>query len=191
MTLVEFLAGHGGVLILPLAVIEGPVVSVVTGFLTAQGYFSWYWALPLLIGGDLIGDVIYYWTGRSGRMPLAGIGRRLGLHRVVSPALRSDLRTNSAKMLVIGKWTHSIGALVLIGSGMLKVPLPGFVAINLLATIPKSALLFCFGYFAGDGNGVFERHAVLGSLGLLAAGMLIVAFVLRRPRILRVSRPGR
>ena len=51
-------------------------------------------------------------------------------------------------MLVIGKWTHTIGCVVLIGSGMLRLPLPRFILINLLATVPKSAVLFGIGYFA-------------------------------------------
>ena len=49
MTIDSFLIAHGSALILPLSVIEGPVVSILTGFLSAQGYFHWYWALCLLV----------------------------------------------------------------------------------------------------------------------------------------------
>lgn len=180
MTIDSFLIAHGSALILPLSVIEGPVVAILTGFLSAQGYFHWYWALCLLICGDLIGDLIYYWIGRTGRTPLAGLALRLGVHRTVPPEVQDGLRHNAAKMLLIGKWTHSIGWLVLIGSGMLRLPLPRFFLLNLLATIPKSAVLFCIGYFAGNSYPLLERHLGLGTIVLCAAGVAAIVVVLRQ-----------
>jgi len=180
MTLHGFLAVYGSALILPLAVAEGPVVAVLTGFLSAQGYFSWYKASFLLLGGDLIGDLIYYWIGRFGAAPLALLGQRWGVRRSVTPEVQRGLRENAAKMLVIGKWTHSVGFVVLIGSGMLRVNLPRFLLVNLLAALPKIAVLFGFGYFAGDHYGFFERHVVLTTLLLGAAGIAAIAAVLRQ-----------
>ena len=126
--------------------------------------------------GDLIGDLIYYWIGRTGRAPLAGLARRLGVRRGVPPEVQAGLRQNAAKMLCIGKWTHSIGCLVLIGSGMLRVPLPRFMLVNLLATMPKSAVLFGVGYFAGNCLPLFERHYALGTvmLGCLGAVAIVL-----------------
>jgi membrane protein DedA with SNARE-associated domain len=180
VTIEGSLIAYGGALILPLAVIEGPVVSVVTGFLAEQGYLDWYWALGLLVCGDLIGDVLYYWVGRSSGTPLARLARRLGLRGTVSPELRRDLTQNASKMLLIGKWTHSIGWLVLIGSGMLRLSLPRFLAVNLLATVPKSALLLGLGYFAGDNYPFFERHFVLATVILCVMGMTAMVAILRR-----------
>lgn len=180
MTIDSFLIAHGSALILPLSVIEGPVVSILTGCFAAQGYVAWYWALCLLVGGDLAGDLIYYWIGRSGRTPLAGLARRLGVRRAVSAEVQAGLTQNAAKMLCIGKWTQSIGALVLIGSGMLRVPLPRFILINLLATLPKSTVLFCIGYFAGNYWPLFERHYALGTIVLGAVGAAAILAVLRR-----------
>jgi membrane protein DedA with SNARE-associated domain len=182
VTLHDFLTVYGSALILPLSVIEGPVVAALTGFLSAQGYFSWYTAICLLLGGDLVGDLLYYWLGRGGAAALAVLGRRFGLRRQVSPSVQRGLRENASKMLLIGKWTHSIGFVVLIGSGMLRVPLPQFVTVNFLAAIPKVGLLFGFGYFAGGHAAFFERHAVLTTALLAAAGIAAVALVLRHAR---------
>ena len=188
MTLGSFLITYGSVLILPLSVIEGPVVSVMTGFLSAQGYFSWYRAIGLLVCGDLTGDLIYYWIGRTGVAPLSGLGRRLGLSGAISPGLQRDLRQNANKILLAGKWTHSIGCFVLVGSGMLRLPLAPFLVVNLLATLPKTAALFGLGYFAGDHTAFFERHVVLGTIGLAAAGAASIALILRQARLVRAER---
>ena len=61
--------------------------------------FDWRWTLCLLVGGDLIGDVICYGVGHSSRTRLAGLGRRLGMSAVLTPALRHGLRHNAARML--------------------------------------------------------------------------------------------
>src|ERR1700733_6446821 len=180
VTIESFLIAHGSALILPLSVIEGPVVTILTGFLSAQGYFPWYWALCLLVCGDVIGDVMYYWIGRTGRTPLGALARRLGVRRTVPPEVQAGLMHNTAKMLFIGKWTHSIGWLVLLGSGMLRVPLPRFIVLNLLATIPKSIVLFCVGYFAGNSCPLFERHHALVALALCTARVAAIALVLWR-----------
>ena len=188
MTLDSFLIAYGRALILPLSVVEGPAVSAATGFLSSQGYVGWPLAMLLLVCGDLIGDLIYYWIGRSGVTPLSGISRRLGLKQAFSPEFQQDLRQHSTKMLLVGKWTHAIGCVVLVASGMLRLPLPGFLFVNLLATLPKSGALFAFGYFAGNHIGFFERHAVLGSALLGIAGVACVARILRQARLVR-ARP--
>lgn len=191
MTLDGFLIAHGSALILPLAVIEGPFVTILTGFLSAQGYFYWYWALCLLVCGDLVGDVIYYWIGWTGRRPLERLGRRAGMAGVMTPELQRGLTDNAVRMLFIGKWTHTVGCVVLIGSGMLRLPLPGFILVNLLATLPKSALLFGLGFFAGADYPVIEHHAGPAMLVLCAVGVAAILLIVRRADPGWAGRPGR
>lgn len=185
MTLESFLIAHGSLLILPLAVIEGPVVTAVCGFLSARGYFDWYWVCSLLVCADVIGDLLYYWLGRSAGSRLARLLRRLGLNCVPSPALQRDLARNATKMLLIGKWTHSIGFLVLTGSGSLRVPLLRFFLVNLAASIPKTAVLFGVGYFAGHDYRFFEQHAALTAAVLGILGGSAILLVIRRAGTIR------
>jgi membrane protein DedA with SNARE-associated domain len=180
VTIENFLIAHGSALILPLAVIEGPIVTAVTGFLSARDYFVWYWALCLLIGGDVIGDLLYYWIGRTAGAPLARLSARFGLRCVPSPELQRDLAQNASKMLLIGKWTHSIGFLVLIGSGMLRLPLGQFLLVNFIGSIPKTAVLFGVGYFAGRDYRFFERHAILAAVMLCILGSSAILLIIRR-----------
>ena len=168
MTLNTFLIAHGSALILPLAVIEGPIVTIVTGFLTAQGYFDGYWVLPLLICGDVIGDIGYYWVGCAGIAPLGVVGRWLGVRGALAPGLQHDLARRATWML-------------LIGSGLLRLPLRRFILVNLLASIPKSAVLFGAGFYFGDHYPFFERHAVLGFSMLCVLGVASIVMALRRP----------
>lgn len=185
MNLENFLIAHGSLLVLPLAIVEGPIISVAAGFLSARGIFDGFWMLCLLVCGDVLGDLGYYWLGRSAGSPLARLGRRVGLRCIPGPGLQRDLTENATKMLVIGKWTHSIGFLVLTGSGALRVPLLRFFLVNLAAGLPKTAVLFGAGYFAGHDFGLFEHHAVLTAVMLCIVGGSAILLILRRAGAVR------
>jgi membrane-associated protein len=186
VTIASFLIAHGSALILPLAVIEGPIVTAIAGFLSARDYLVWYWAVCLLICGDVIGDLLWYWLGRTSAAPLARLSHRFGLRCVPSRKLQRDLAQNATKMLLIGKWTHSIGFVVLTGSGMLRVPLGQFFLVNLVATIPKTLVLFGVGYFAGRDYLFFEHHAILTAIMLCILGVGGILLVIRRSGVIRV-----
>lgn len=188
--LAGFLAEYGYPLLLPLAVVEGPIVAILAGFLVAGGTLDFGWVLLLLVLGDVIGDAIYYALGRFGRAPSGALGRRLGLTATRLRDIEQRLSHDAVKMLCLGKWTHAIGAVVLVGAGVVRVPLPKFLLVNLLASLPKCAVLMAIGYFAGNSTPFFLHHMILGSLLLLAAGAGGIALILWRSAGLRADGVG-
>ena len=188
--LTSFLIAHGSALILPLAVIEGPVVAIIAGALSAGGYLDWPWVLVMLVCGDVIGDAIHYAIGRFGGAPLAALGRRCGLNEAKSSDVAARLRADATRMLFVGKWTHAIGGFVLIGAGVLRLNLAKFLLVNLIATVPKSAVLLGIGYFAGNISPLFAEHAILGTAVLLCLGAIAITLILRRGGRALTEDPG-
>ncbi len=186
-----FVTTHGAALILPAAVIEGPIVAVLAGALAARGYLDWRWVLVLLILGDLIGDAIHYAIGRFARAPLTALGRRCGLDPGRAMQIAVRLRADATRMLFVGKWTHAIGGFVLIGAGVLRQNPVKFLLVNLAATIPKSAVLLGIGYFAGNVYPLVARHVILGTAVLLCLGAAAVAVLLLRGGGVAPGGPGR
>lgn len=176
-----FLAKYGLILLLPLAVVEGPIIAVLAGALAAHGVIPWYAALPMLILGDLIGDLIYYAIGRLSDSRLHRFAVRLGIPVHRAEAFTTRVAARSTHMLLIGKWTHAIGALVLIAAGAARVDVTRFLVVNLMATVPKSALLFFFGSYAGAHLVAAASRFGIGALILLGVGVLAVYLALRRP----------
>jgi len=175
-----FLAEYGLVLLLPWAVIEGPIVSILAGVLCARGGLSWALVLPVLVLGDLIGDGLYYAAGRLTHSWLHRMAPRLGIPLARGEALAARVAARSTHMLLIGKWTHAIGALVLVAAGAARIGLARFMLVNLLATLPKSALLLGLGYLAGaNAEGLADRFG-LGVMALFGLGVLAAVLVLRR-----------
>ncbi len=184
MTLADlsaFVAGHGLLLLLPLAVIEGPVVSVLAGVLCAQGLLHWEAALPLLALGDVIGDFVYYAVGRFSQGWLHRMAVRLHLPTEVGTELIARVSGHATRMLLIGKWTHAIGGVVLVAAGVARVNPWRFAAVNTLATLPKTALLLGAGVWAGANVvSLFARYGAVVPV-LLVLGVLAVIVLLRRP----------
>lgn len=141
------LSTHGLWLLAPAALVEGPFATLAAGALAAGGTLPLGGVILVATLADLAGDALLWGAGRALRHRLPrGLSRRI--NRTVPLA---DLRRNAGRVLVYGKLTHSIGALVLLASGMARVPLLPFLGFNLAATLPKAAILALLGYAFGTG----------------------------------------
>lgn len=175
-TITDFLTAHGLWLLAPAALVEGPLATIAAGALAAQGILPLAGVIAVATLADLAGDALLWLAGRSlrHRMPRK-LSRRI--NRTVPLA---DLRRNAGRVLVFGKLAHSIGAVVLLASGMARVPLLPFLGFNLAATIPKAAALALLGWAFGaslDRSG--DWLSPLG-LGLCALSLGIALVWLRK-----------
>lgn len=156
--------------LLPVTIIEGPVATVIAGWLIKIG------ALPILptfaavLAGDVIGDLLYYALGHQGlrRMPERWRAR-LGLNERRIMALSARFDRDGMAFLIAAKLTHGAGGPVLAAAGMAGMRLLPFVLANTVAGGVKAAVLLTVGYILG-------QEAVLG--WLLPAAVLIAALVL-------------
>lgn len=174
---------YGMLIIAPLAVLEGPVISVISGYLAKAGLVSLQLVFVVLLVGDLAGDVLLYVIGRKGRAGLAlpwltrfGVTRR-GLANVIRA-----FRKNDARILVLGKLTHSAGFAVLLAAGMARMPFPRFMALNLLATLPKVMLCMALGWWFGEISDRVGNWLLGGSLMAVFCIAVFAAFHVRTLR---------
>lgn len=172
----ELLATHGLWLMAPLALVEGPLVTVAAGTLAAQGVLPLGGVILTATAADLCGDVLLWLSGRHLCRQLPFRLKR----RIVRRVPFADLRRNAGRVLLFGKLTHSLGAAVLLASGMARVPFMPFVTINLLATVPKVCAFALLGWAFGHTlTGNDRLFAPLGFL-TLAATAGIAALWLRK-----------
>lgn len=168
---------YGLLVIAPLALLEGPVVSVVSGYLARAGLLPLHWVFGVLVLADLAGDLGLYWIGRQGRAGLAlpWLARFGVTRRRLASALRA-FRRNGGRLVVIGKLTHSAGFAVLLAAGMARMPLTRFVMLNTLATLPKTGLCVAFGWWFGA---VTDRvsHWLAGGALLVLCGAIGLAIM--------------
>jgi membrane protein DedA with SNARE-associated domain len=151
MQLIGLLGEYGYWVILPIAVIEGPAITMVAGALVAAGQMNGVTAAILLILADLVGDALYYSLGRFGHGPVA---RRLTKWAKVTPEklakLQQTFRDNDWKLILIGK-TQGLGSIILYFAGASHMPFGRYMVLNLIGTAPKVILFGGIGYFLGKG----------------------------------------
>lgn len=167
-------------IIFPIIVIEGPIASVIAGFLVAQEILNFYLIYFIILTGDLAGDIAYYALGRWGRNGMISKwGKYLGISEEKVTNLDQHFKNHSGKTILLGKLSHGIGTIFIVAAGMAKMPFRNFLYWSTLGTIPKSLLLLLIGYFFGSAlariNTYFD-YVAIGSFGL--AGLLVLGYYL-------------
>ncbi|TQS73454.1 hypothetical protein ERN12_06890 [Rhodobacteraceae bacterium] len=185
-TVIALIASHGLWLVGGLALIEGPIVSVLSTWLAANGMFDLWPLGAVLLAGDLVGDLAIYALGRYGLGALsAKWRRRLGLGPRRLGRMLRHFRAKGGRTLIMGKLTHSAGAAVLAAAGVARMPIVPFFLYNLVASVPKTLAFMALGYFAGSAYSRIDSWISGGSLavlGLLVIGVIIWLIYRRKHR---------
>ena len=177
------ITNHGISILAPLAILEGPIVTVVAAYLASLNLLRLVDVIICVIIGDVIGDCILYWVGRGmlDWLPLS-LRMRFGVSRRRMAVLIRTFRDNGVRVLVVGKLTHAAGFAVLIAAGAARMSFGTFVLANFLATIPKSLALVALGYLFGSAHALIAEWFSLGSVVILAGVALIIAVIIWRKR---------
>lgn len=165
---------YGLWILVPFAIIEGPIVTVIAAYLAQQGYMNVVAVYLVCIAGDLIGDGLLYGAGRygSGLLP-PRLSTWLGMTEARQITLSQHFAAKGGRTLLFGKWTHSAGMPILVAAGMAQMPFARYIWINLLGTLPKTLIFVLIGYFLGAAYTLIDTYIYRGSQILL--GVLVLA----------------
>src|SRR5450755_4508342 len=100
MDIVSLLTHYKYLLLFPLAIVEGPILAVIAGFLCVNGFLNPLLVLPIIVLGDITGDSICYSLGRWG-MPefIKKIFFRFGLNPKSIDRVRIYFDSNPARTI--------------------------------------------------------------------------------------------
>lgn len=174
-------------IIFPITIVEGPIITIISGFLAAHGYLNVFILYPILVLGDLTGDLLYYFIGLfGGKNFITKWGNLVGLTNQKLEKLEQHFEKRGGKILIFGKISHGIGSGILMAAGLAKMPIKDFLWFNLLGTLPKSLLLLVVGYYFGQAyqqiNAYFD-YATLFFLGSLVIIILLYLLAIRLRKI--------
>ncbi|MDT8856236.1 VTT domain-containing protein [Paracoccaceae bacterium Fryx2] len=180
---IALLATQGLPLLAPIAVLEGPIITVIAGYLASLSHIPLVPAFVVLVIADLVGDSLLYGVGRKWGGALPGRLRRLvDADGTRLAQLAAHFGRHGGRTLILGKLTHSAGAAILVAAGIARMPFLPFLWFNLLATIPKTLAFLAIGYGAGHAFAEIDRWISWGSLAVV---LLIGLVVLLRLRLRR------
>ncbi len=159
--------------IFPITVFEGPIISVIVGFLLSLHYLNFWIVFPILIMADLVGDSMYYAIGRFGREKfILKYGHYVGINLEKIERWERFFHDNRNKAMIVGKFAHGTGFLMWIVTGIIKMRYWKFLEINFYTTLVKTSILMVVGYYFGQAygtiNGYFNYLALFFALLLLS-----------------------
>lgn len=171
---VSLLIGYRYFILVPIAILEGPIITIITGFLTSLGYFNFFIAYVVIVASDLIGDIAYYLLGYYGGKKFI---RRYSTFLRITPErieqLEKHFEKHTPRTLFIGKLLHGFGAVVLLAAGVAKVPFKHYVWYSLMPTLPKSLILLLIGFYFGKAYVRIDGYLSYISLGTLIVLVLV------------------
>ncbi len=175
-TVLAWLLHYRYVILFPLVVVEGPIVTILAGFLASLGQFNLFICYPIVVVGDILGDIFMYTQGRWGGKPaILKWGHHFGIKPEIIVRLEEHFKKHPGKTLVVGKISHFFGGLILIAAGMARMKWSEFLWFNVLGTLPKSLILLLVGFYFGQAYAKFDKLLTFAGW---AAGILIVVCIM-------------
>lgn len=170
------------IILFPVVAIEGPIISVIAGFLIAQNLMNFYLAYTIIIVADLAGDGLYYALGHWG----SNFGMRLFR---LSPNRLAQLKRHfdehGGKTILFAKIAHGIGTSFLFAAGAANMPFKKFLYYNILGTVPKSLILILVGYLFGQSYVRISKYFDYYALFTLGLGVILIVIYIRVAKKLR------
>ena len=177
--LFRFLIQYKYALIFPVATLEGPIITLVSGFLISLGILSFVPTFLVVFAGDLISDSFYFWLGSRGR---DFVQRIRFLH--ITPArlerVERHYEKHPGKTLLVSKASYGIGSLFLIAAGVSKMAYQKFLEYITPMNAVRSATLLLIGYFLGKAvrySGVYLAWYTIAVIILLPTGYYMIRYI--------------
>ncbi len=151
-------------IIFPLVVIEGPMVTIISGLLASLGYLNFFIAFPVIFAADITSDSIYYFLGRWGRDRFHKKNNSfIGIKSRQIVKLERHFEKHGGKTLIIGKYMHLFIIPIMISAGMAKIRYLKFLFFVLIGNLPKSLILILVGFYFGSGYLIIKHYLDISS----------------------------
>ena len=172
----EFLRHWGYWMMLPLMIVEGPVVTIIAAMLSSLGAFNVFVVLILSIAGDMIGDIILYGLGsKYGMTFVRRFGKYMGITEKLVLRMEKHFIDHGGKTIFAVKSTTGLCWTTFVAAGIVKMDFKKFVKYSLLGGIVWSGFLVAMGYFYG-----YLWREIRDSIqwiGWAVVGLAIVSFI--------------
>ena len=145
-----FLQHYGYFAMLPLMIIEGPVVTIVAALLASLGAFNVYVVLLFSILGDIIGDIILYGLGyRYGLGFVRRVGKYMGITESLVARMEKYFTRHGGKTIFAVKSTTGLCWATFTAAGIVRMDFKKFIKYSFLGGVVWSGFLVAMGYFYG------------------------------------------
>lgn len=163
--------------IFPIAVIEGPIIIIISGFLVSLGFLNGLVAYSVLVVADVIGDTLYYLIGKYWRSStrIKKYAKFIGFDERSEVFLEEHFRKHKIKTFLIAKISHGMGWSVWISAGIARIKYLELVFYSLMGTLIKTSVLLLLGYYIG--KSYVEINSYLHYIALFTITLALIIFL--------------
>jgi membrane protein DedA with SNARE-associated domain len=178
-------------IMIPLSLIEGPVVAFVCGTLAAAGYFNIFFLGIYFFARDMIMDGIFYAFGYFGNRftIVQKLLKRFDISENDLNKVRQIWETYPARTMFIGKLSYGLAAMFIAVAGTVRMQLKKFFGYGALVAISQYWTLLCLGYFFGQSLGSkttniieFVQYLIAGASFFVTLYYLFVWYLRKKYR---------
>ena len=134
--------------IFPVAVAEGPIITIISGFLMSRGTLSFLPLISLLVFADVISDSVFYFIGKGGRKALDKI-KIIKISPERLEKIEHQFERSPWKTMIVAKASYGLGTVFMIASGAANMSFRKFLEYMLSLNIVRSTVLLGIGYYFG------------------------------------------
>jgi membrane protein DedA with SNARE-associated domain len=147
-TIIQFFIKYKYQAIFPIAVAEGPIITIVSGFLVSRGHLDLLPALLVVFLADIISDSVSYFAGRGGRHIIKYLKfLRISEERI--KRIENQFESAPWKTMILGKISYGLGTVFMMASGASHMPWKNFLKYILSLDFIRSSLLLAVGFYFG------------------------------------------
>ena len=172
--------------VLLVACIEGPILSILLGIFIKLGYVTFVPIYITVMLGDLIGDILWYSIGYyGGHRFIARFGKYLSIHEEGVSAITRIFHTYKNRILIISKLTSGFGFAIvtLMTAGIVRIPFKRYIALNAIGQFVWSGMLLAVGYFFSQVYVAIDN--ILGKITIIMLFVCIILFFIGYAKYMR------
>ena len=175
--MIELLLTYKYLIVIPLAIIEGPIISVICGFLATLGVFNPLLVFVIMVAGDIIGDGIYYYIGYKGK----GLFRYFKVDEEKIEKAKIYFENNHKKAIAGSKIMWGVGTAGLVAAGALHTPYKRYFQTCAMYSLAQSFIMIMLGIFFGQSYLVIGKYFdyYAASVSIIAVFALLIFIFLR------------
>jgi membrane-associated protein len=176
--IIYLLTEYKYLILFPLAIVEGPIIAIISGFLCIGGFLNPLLVYPIIVFGDIIGDTLCYSLGRWG-LPnfIRKIGHRIGLTPERVERARVYFDANPKMTISLSKITLGVGVAGIYLAGNAKIPYAKFLGICLITSMLQYFIYLGIGLMFGHAYVLINHYLNFVAAIFIVTGLAILLFI--------------
>jgi membrane protein DedA with SNARE-associated domain len=174
--MIQLLMTYKYIILIPLAIIEGPIVTIVCGFLVTLKVFNPLLVYVVMVLGDIVGDGWPYYMGYKGK-------KYLKYFKITDEKLENAKKffhENHKKAITMSKLMHGIGFAGLVAAGASHVPYKRYFITCAIISVIQTFVMLMLGIFFGHAYTQIGKYLNYYAAGVSVLALVIVVIIILR-----------